>query len=172
MCASSFQTILIWYLKESPTISTTTIPENMTVTTFSPQNHQQVPFLPPQFEGHQAQSSITESIFIPGNMEHGFHPVSKMSNKDSNNDIGVTGDVTNSRYDKGPAYFIDLPRQYYDHHKRHPTKPPNKRYNPYRTIPIPLKQPSFISRPIRGYPYPINKPHDSRYIQRILKDNK
>ena len=98
-------------------------------------------------------------------MEHGFHPVSKMSNKDSYNDIG--GDVTNSRYDKGPAYFIDLPRQYYDHHKRHPTKPPYKHYNPYRTIPIPLKQPSFTSRPIRGYTYPINKPHDSRYIQRI-----
>ena len=155
---------MIWFLKESPTFSTTTTPENLTVTTFTPLNHQQVPFLPRQLEGLQSQSSITESIFIPGNVEHGFHPMSQMSNVDNYNDIGVSGDVTNSRYDRGPAYFIDLPRNYNDHHKRHPTKSPYKHYNPYRTIPIPLKQPSFSSRPIRGYPYPRNKPHESRYV--------
>ena len=159
MCASSFQTILIWYLKESPTISTTTIPENMTVTTFSPQNHQQVPFLPPQLEGLQSQSTITESIFIPGNMEHGFHPMAQMSDQDI-----YSGDVSNSRYDKGPVYFVDQPRKYKDNHKSlfYPTKTSYKPVSPYRTIPIPLKQPSFTSRPIRGYPYPRNNPYELR----------
>lgn len=154
------QFLLNIYFKESPTFSTTTTPENLTVTTFTPQNHQQIPFLPRQLEGLQSQSSITESIFIPGNVEHGFHPISQMSNVDRFDDIRE--DVTNSRFDKGPAYFIDLPRKYNDHHTRHPTRPPYEHYNPYRTIPIPLKQPSFTSRPIRGYPYPRNKPHDSR----------
>ena len=88
-----------------------------------------------------------------------------MSDRDDYNDISSSsGDITNSRYDKGPAYFIDLPRKYHDHHNRHPTKPPYKHFNPYRTIPIPLKKPSFTSRPIRGYSYPRNMANSLRYV--------
>ena len=55
--------------------------------------------------------------------------------------------MTNSRYDRGPAYFVDNPRDY-----RARTPPPAYRV-PIR--PIPLQRPSFSSRPIQGsYPYP------------------
>ena len=81
----------------------------------------------------------------------------------SDQDI-YSGDVTNSRYDKGPVYFVDQPRKYKDNHKSlfYPTKTSYKPVSPYRTIPIPLKQPSFTSRPIRGYPYPRNNPYELR----------
>ena len=94
-------------------------------------------------------------------MEHGFHPLTRGSPADLYLD---PGDVTNSRYDRGPAYYVDNPRDYryctvlcctvlyctvlY----RARTPPPAYRV-PIR--PIPLQRPSFSSRPIQGsYPYP------------------
>ena len=76
-------------------------------------------------------------------MEHGFHPLTRGSPADLYLD---PGDVTNSRYDRGPAYYVDNPRDY-----RARTPPPAYRV-PIR--PIPLQRPSFSSRPIQGYPYP------------------
>ena len=58
--------------------------------------------------------------------------------------------MTNSRYDRGPAYYVDNPRDY-----RARTPPPAYRV-PIR--PIPLQRPSFSSRPIQGYPYPQHSP--------------
>ena len=83
-------------------------------------------------------------------MEHGFHPLTRGSPADLYLD---PGDVTNSRYDRGPAYYVDNPRDY-----RARTPPPAYRV-PIR--PIPLQRPSFSSRPIQGYPYPQHSPGHS-----------
>ena len=83
-------------------------------------------------------------------MEHGFHPLTRGSPADLYLD---PGDVTNSRYDRGPAYYVDNPRDY-----RARTPPPAYRV-PIR--PIPLQRPSFSSRPIQGYPYPQHSPGTS-----------
>ena len=93
------------------------------LTTFVPENHQQIPFLEPNL---LSQSSMTEAVFVPSNLEHGFKPINSFSNKD----------VTNSRYDRGPAFFTDNQR-YHDKHfedKRFPI------------IPIPLRKPEYFDR--------------------------
>ena len=119
-----------------PTIidPTTLTPETTNVSTFIPENHQQLPFLDKTTPTLQSQSSITESVFIPSQIQHGFHPMTRGSPPN----IYDPKDSTNSRYDKGPAYYVDDPQEYSHKYKI-----------------IPLTRPSFTSRPIQGkYPYP------------------
>ena len=100
---------------------TTITPDTTNVSTFIPENHQQHPFLEKTAPTLQSQSSITESVFIPSQIHHGFHPMTRAPPPD----IYDPKDSTNSRYDKGPAYFVDDPQQYSHKYKIIPLHRPS-----------------------------------------------
>ena len=129
--------------QESPT-DPTTAPDNFTisVTTFIPENHDQVPY----FEGITPLSSVTSAVFVPSQLEHGFHPMIRSRDRPHY-------DVTNSRYDRDPGVYVDNPRG---------------RYNHYEYKPIPLRRPSFTSRPIKWSPNSYSR--DKYYSQSQYTD--
>ena len=80
---------------------------------------------------------MNDPIFVPSRIEHGFHPITAITRASSRVSHDPR-DVTNSRYDDGPAYYHDNPKEFI-----------NSRYS-IPKVPIPLEKPRYFSRPITG----------------------